>query len=90
MKKVDAEGRHRNADTDQQRRFDTQEDIPGLPPAAMRLTFGYEPDPAFSKCERVIVARPSGKAIKWAAQIVDGDDGAFSWVDISQPRLIAG
>jgi hypothetical protein len=89
MKKVSAEGRHQNADTEQQRCFDRQEDIPGLPPAALRLTFGYEPDPAFSTCERVIVACPNGKAIRWAAQIVE-DGGLYVWNDITVPRLKLG
>lgn len=88
FKKVNAEGRHQNADTEQQRRFDRQLPIPGLPEEALRMTFGYEPDPVFSKCERVIIALPSGKSIKWAAQIVDGDDG-YGWRDITEPRLIA-
>ena len=39
-KKVDANGRHRNNDTPQQRAFDAQEDLPGLPPAAARLVIG--------------------------------------------------
>ena len=88
FKKVDAEGRHRNADTEQQRLFDCQSPLPGLPEEALRVTFGYEPDPAFSKCERVIVACPSGKAIRWAAQIVEDDD-EYGWLDLTQPKLVA-
>lgn len=87
FKKVDAEGRHRNADTQQQRDFDNQEPLPGLPSAALRVTFGYEPDPAFSRCERVIVACPEAGGISWAAQIVEGDE-AFGWEDITPVRLI--
>ena len=87
FKKVDGEGRHRNADTEQQRKFDRQEPLPGLPPEALRVTFGYQPDPAFSKCERVLVACPQGKEIRWAAQIVDIDD-VYSWVEITPARLV--
>ena len=86
-KKVDSEGRHRNADTLQQRAFDQQEPLPGLPPEALRITFGYQPDPAFSNCERVIIARPKGRSIDWASQIVEGEP--YSWVDITPARLVS-
>lgn len=86
MKKVDSEGRHRNADTKQQRDFDRQMQLPGLPEAALRLTFGYEPDLAFSICERIIIARPQGKSTVWNAQIVE-EEGKIIWVDITPQRF---
>ena len=88
IKKVDEEGHHRNHDSNQQRDFDRQLSLPGLPPSALRVTFGYEPDPAFSKCVRVMVARPQGRSIMWASQIVE-EEGSASWVDIT-PRRFTG
>ena len=85
-KKVDEEGLHRNHTSEQQRAFDGQEQIPYLPPAALRVTFGYEPDAAFSTCERVMVARPQGKEIIWAAQIIEADN-RYTWKDITPRRL---
>ena len=82
-KKVDAGGRHRNADTAQQRAFDAQDDLPGLPPAAVRLVIGYQPDLAFSEVERVIVRRPLGR---WVAQVVETDEVAH-WIDITPIEL---
>jgi hypothetical protein len=85
-KKVDEEGLHRNHDSKQQRLFDAQEQLPELPAAVLRVTFGYEPDPVFSRCERVMVARPQGQEIVWAAQIIE-DRGVCSWQDITPARL---
>jgi hypothetical protein len=85
-KKVDANGRHRNADTEQQRAFDAQEDLPGLPPAAARLVIGYQPDAAFSEVERVTVRRPLGR---WVSQIVEAD-AERAWVDITPVELPFG
>jgi hypothetical protein len=85
-KKVDANGRHRNNDTAQQRAFDSQEELPGLPPKAARLVMGYQPDPAFSKVERVTVRRPLGR---WVSQIVE-IEMACSWVDITPVELPFG
>jgi len=82
-KKVDANGRHRNQETAQQRAFDAQEDLPGLPNAAIRLVLGYQPDPALSTIERVTVRRPLGA---WVSQIVDVGD-TYSWIDITPLEL---
>lgn len=82
-KKVDANGRHVNNQTKQQRDFDRQISLPGLPPAAIRIVVGYEPDPAFSRVERVIVRRPLGR---WVSQIVVVGE-ACSWVDITPAEL---
>ncbi len=88
FKKVDEEGHHRNHDSKQQRDFDGQLSLPDLPPSALRVTFGYEPDPAFSECTRVMVVRPQGRSILWASQIVE-EEGSVSWVDITPPRFVA-
>lgn len=85
-KKVDENGRHRNNDTAQQRAFDAQEDLPGLPPAAARLVIGYQPDAAFSEVERVIVRRPLGR---WVSQILEAEETA-TWVDITPVELPFG
>jgi hypothetical protein len=85
-KKVDANGRHRNADTRQQRDFDAQAELPGLPPAAVRLVIGYQPDAAFSEVERVTVRRPQGR---WVSQIIEADTEC-SWVDITPVELPFG
>lgn len=85
-KKVDANGRHRNADTQQQRDFDEQKDLPGLPAAAARLVIGYQPDAAFSEVERVTIRRPLGR---WVSQIVQAETEC-AWVDITPVELPFG
>jgi hypothetical protein len=85
-KKVNRAGRHRNHDSDQQRAFDNQQDIPGLPPAAHRLIFGYELDPAYSSIVRVIVRRPKGR---WIAQ-VNEPTAETRWTDITPAQLPLG
>jgi hypothetical protein len=82
-KKVDANGRHTNHASQQQREFDRQLPLPGLSPAATRLVIGYELDPAFSTVERVIVRRPLGQ---WTAQIVL-TEAAYAWEDITPAQL---
>jgi hypothetical protein len=86
LKKVNGAGRSRNYQTEQQQRYDDQEDIPGIPPAAVRLVVGYEPDESFTSIKRVIVARPMGRVILWTAQIVVTDEAA-TWEDITPARF---
>jgi hypothetical protein len=86
IKKVNGAGRGRNAATQQQRDYDAQLPLPGLPPEAVRLVAGYQPDAAFSSVQRVIIAAPLGKTIAWASQVVVVEDAA-SWVDITPSRL---
>jgi hypothetical protein len=87
FKKVDGNGRHRNYQTKQQQDYDDQLDIPGIPAAAVRLTSGYYPDAAGSAVERVIISRPFGPSIMWAAQINIESGIAASWSDITPLRL---
>ena len=82
-KRVDANGRHVNNPTPQQRDFDRQIPLAGLPPAAVRLVMGYELDPAYSTVERVIVRHTMGD---WVSQIVSVDE-EFHWEDITPVRL---
>lgn len=88
FKKVNESGRHRNAHTKQQERFDKQLSLPNLPPAATRVTIGYEPDPAFYEIVRVTVGCPLGHNTEplWLTQVnVVGD--AAEWVDITPARI---
>lgn len=86
FKLVDSGGRHSNYQTPQQQDFDDQKELPGIPPQAVRLTSGYQPDAAAQIIERIMVARPIGRAIEWVAQ-VHLTDGAASWTDITPERL---
>ena len=82
-KKVDANGRHVNHVSQQQKDFDRQLPLAGLPPEAVRLVIGYELDPAYSTVERVIVRHTMGD---WVSQIVVVDD-VYHWEDITPARL---
>lgn len=83
IKKVDENGVHSNYQTAQQKDFDRQVDLPGLPAAASRVVIGYQPDIAFSVVERIIVRSPSQK---WVSQIMQVDEVA-TWVDITPAEL---
>ena len=89
FKKMDESGRSASYPTPQARNFDRQLSIPGLPQAATRLTFGYEPDLAFSSILRILAACPHGVDAHWCAQINEDVDGSASWADIT-PRRILG
>lgn len=82
-KRVDANGRHVNNPTEQQKRFDRQLPLEGLPPEAVRIVIGYELDPAYSTVERVIVRHTKGD---WLSQIVVVDD-VYHWENITPVRL---
>jgi hypothetical protein len=82
-KRVDANGHHVNNRTQQQKDFDNQLPLEGLPPAAVRLVIGYELDPAYSTVERVIVRHTMGH---WVSQIVSFED-EYEWEDITPARL---
>jgi hypothetical protein len=82
-KRVDANGRHVNNPTEQQKAFDRQIPLAGLPPEAVRLVVGYELDPAYSVVERVIVRHTMGD---WVSQIVLNDE-VYQWEDITPARL---
>jgi hypothetical protein len=87
LKKVNVSGRHQNYQTEQQKVFDDQLPLPGIPPSATRLTSGYQPDTASQCIERIIVSRPLARSILWASQVNLDDGGAAAWVDITPPRL---
>ncbi len=89
FKKMDEEGHSVSYPTQQARYFDQQLPLPNLPPAATRLTFGYEPDLAFSAIVRVLLACPLGPRAHWCVQVNEEPSGAASWVDIT-PRRLSG
>lgn len=82
-KRVNANGLHTNNITKQQRDFDRQIPLAGLPAEAVRVVIGYELDLAYSKVERVIVRHTMGD---WVSQIVSMDE-AYHWEDITPARL---
>lgn len=82
-KRVDANGRHTNNRTKQQKDFDRQIPLAGLPAEAVRVVIGYELDPAYSTVERVIVRHTMGD---WVSQIVSVDE-AYHWENITPVRL---
>ncbi len=86
FKKVDGTGRHHNYPTAQQDDFDKDEELPGIPPQAVRLTCGYQPDPSGLAIERVIIAKRFGASADWTAQINDVS-GAIEWTDITPVRF---
>lgn len=86
FKKVKPSGKHANYQTQRQQDYDDQKIIPGLPEAAKRLTAGYQLSVGGDAIERVMIARPLGRAIAWAAQIVALEERA-TWHDITPDRL---
>lgn len=86
LKNVNARGRHKNYQTQQQQDYDDQKAIPGLPHPAKRLTVGYQMNASGDGFDRVMVARPVGRAVMWSAQILLTEDAA-SWEDITPARL---
>lgn len=87
FKKMDEAGQSQSYPTEQERNFARQLHLPGLPPTATRLTFGYEPDLAFSSIVRVLVACPLGAQVHWCAQVNDVEGAAQAWTDITPRRL---
>lgn len=87
FKKMDEEGHSASYPTAQARDFDRQLPLPEIPPAATRLTFGYEPDLAFSAIVRVLLACPLGPRAHWCVQVNEESGEAASWVDITPRRL---
>lgn len=89
VKKVDANGKHRNYQTQQQKDFDSysaNKDLTGLPAEAVRVVVGYQPDIAFSEIERVTVRQTGGE---WVSQINE-QGGEAVWTDITPIQLPFG
>lgn len=86
FKKMDEDGRWRNNPTQQQRDFDRQLPLPGIPYPPLNLVVGYWPNALGTDVERVQVARPCGKEIDWCAAIVPTSDrieGQPRWIDVT-------
>jgi hypothetical protein len=86
FKKVKPNGKHSNYQTQQQQDYDDQKTFPEFPPAAIRMTAGYELDESGMGVKRIMIARPIGKTIFWTAQVVV-DAGAAQWEDITPRRF---
>lgn len=86
FKKVDKFGLHQNVHTEQQDAFDRGADIPGLPPAAIRLTSGYQLAPGAETIERVVIARVYDRSVVWASA-VDVIAAEARWEDITPARF---
>lgn len=86
LKSVDADGNHRNFQTKQQRDYDYQLPLEGLPDPAVRLVAGYELDEAGAGLKRVLIARKLGRDIVWTAQ-VNIDEDVADWEDITPNRF---
>ena len=86
LKKVNGIGQGRNYQTPQQRHYNDQLSFPELPDAAVRLVAGYQPDAMFTAIDRVIISRPIGRNIEWAAQ-VNRFDERMMWEIITSPAL---
>jgi hypothetical protein len=85
FKKVNGAGRGRNLQTDQQKRFDRQWSLPGLPPSATRVVAGYNPTVAGTEIRKVLISCPLGRTNLWCVQLVLTDEA--KWVDITPSRL---
>lgn len=81
FKKVNSAGRGRNIATEQQKKFDGQADIPGLPSSAIRVTAGYQADAALTSINKVLISRPLGRDIVWCVRVALGVDAR--WIDIT-------
>lgn len=90
-KKTDEDGRSRNYPTEQDRKYDKGEPLPGLPEPAIRLTVGYLLNPAQTEIVRVQVARPHGPRIAWCAAIGrPRSAGIKRWVDVTRQPGFGG
>lgn len=87
FKKVKPNGKHSNYQTKQQRDYDDQRTLPGIPEPAFRLTAGYQLDASGSALERIMIARPLGRNILWTAQVTM-IDSAVKWEDITPDRFV--
>lgn len=87
FKKMDEDGRWRNHTSGQQRDFDRQMQLPGIPYPPVNLVVGYFANPTNTAVERVQVAKPMGRAVDWCAAIVPTSDrieGQPRWIDITR------
>lgn len=86
LKRVNGAGRASNVQTEQQQSYDDQKPFPELPDKAVRLVAGYQADALFMSIDRVIISKPLGPNILWAAQVTKLDEVA-TWEDITPTRF---
>lgn len=87
FKKMDEDGRWQNHTSQQQRDFDAQLSLPGLPHPPLNLVTGYYPNATGTEVERVQVAKPAGRGVDWCAAIIPTSDqivGQPRWTDITR------
>lgn len=92
LKMMDEDGRSRNYPTKQATEFDKGDELPGLPPPAVRLTVGYLLDATQTEYQRTQIARPIGMSgIQWCAAIVPADVATgrrATFEDVSRQRRL--
>ncbi len=87
FKKHDEDGKSRNYPTKQAKDYDRGLLLPGLPPAATRLSVGYLLDETGTVFVRTQVARPLSNTVDWCAAIVPADErrpGVRIWTDVTR------
>lgn len=86
FKQVDRTGLHQNYQTEQQNDFDEGATLPKIPPAAIRLTSGYQLNAGADTIERILIARVYARSVLWLAQVnVVAADA--EWADITPVRF---
>jgi len=91
-KKMDEDGRSRNYPTKQAKAYDAQLELPGLPPAPVRLTFGYLLDATKVELVRSQIARPHGREAMWCGAVIPEESrvpGKRVWTDVTRQRGFA-
>lgn len=86
FKQVDRSGLHQNYQTDQQNDFDKGVTLPDIPPAAIRLTSGYQLSVAADAIDRILIARVHGRSVMWLVQI-NVVAAEAEWSDITPARF---
>jgi hypothetical protein len=85
FKKVNSAGRGRNLQTEQQKIFDRQLSLPGLPPKATRVVAGYNTILFGTAIRKVLISCPLGRTNLWCVQVVLTEEA--KWVDITPERF---
>lgn len=91
FKKHDEDGHSRNYPTGQAKAYDRDDELPGLPPPAARLSVGYWLDATGTIFNRTQIARPRSRSIDWCVAIVPTEErkaGEARWIDVTrQPKF---
>ena len=92
FKKMNKNGSVRNHDSKQQRDFDSQLPLPGLPIPPTRLRVGYLLDPLATNYVRTQIAAPNNKSILWCCAIHSSEErvpGKALWYAIAEQQQLA-